>query len=100
MNRIRISLQILLLLLAGGMAFAQTAPPSLGEIFRSPFASRLAAADTVSMSIVSVQNGASFQNTLAANTYVTIKGSGLSTDTVGRIWAGPDFSSNSNGTLN
>ncbi len=50
--------------------------------------------------ISSVQNGASFSNTLAANTYVTIKGSGLSTDTVGRIWAGPDFSSNSNGTLN
>src|ERR1035438_8324530 len=89
------------------MSFAQTSspagqsvPPNLGAIFASQFASHLAAADTVAMSIVSVQNGASFQNTLAANTYVTIKGSGLSTDTVGRIWAGPDFSSNSNGTLN
>src|SRR5579863_8152974 len=85
------------------MCFAQTgqpAPPSLGAIFANPFASHLAAADTVAMSIVSVQNGASFTNTLAPSTYVTIKGSGLSTDTAGRIWAGPDFSSNPNGTLN
>ena len=52
------------------------------------------------MSITSVQNGASFNTTLAANTYVTIKGQGLSTTTAGRVWANADFTTNSNGTLN
>lgn len=107
-NPFKVSLQILVLPLLAGTACAQTAPagqsapPSLGAIFASQFASHLAAADTVAMSIVGVQNGATYQNTpLAANTYVQIIGDGLSTDPAqGRIWAGPDFSSNSNGTLN
>ena len=57
------------------------------------------AAASSAPAISSVQNGATFQSTLAANTYVTVKGQGLSTDTVGRIWTGADFTSNSNGTL-
>jgi uncharacterized protein (TIGR03437 family) len=50
--------------------------------------------------ISSVLNGATLQpTTLAANTYITIKGTGLSTTNPGRQWAGPDFPRNSNGTL-
>jgi uncharacterized protein (TIGR03437 family) len=49
--------------------------------------------------ISSVVNGATNQSTMAANTYVTIKGTGLSTTSGGRTWAGPDFPMNSNGTL-
>jgi uncharacterized protein (TIGR03437 family) len=49
--------------------------------------------------ITSVQNGATFQSTMAANMYVTIKGTGLSTTNPGREWAGPDFPKNANGTL-
>jgi uncharacterized protein (TIGR03437 family) len=50
--------------------------------------------------ISSVLNGATLQpTTLAANTYVTIKGTGLSSTNPGRQWAGPDFPKNSNGTL-
>jgi uncharacterized protein (TIGR03437 family) len=48
--------------------------------------------------ISSVTNGATFQSTMAASMYVTIKGTGLSTTTPGRQWAGPDFSQNANGT--
>lgn len=51
--------------------------------------------------ISSVLNGATLQpTTIAANTYVTIKGTGLSTTNPGRQWAGSDFTTNSNGTLN
>jgi uncharacterized protein (TIGR03437 family) len=48
--------------------------------------------------ISSVTNGATFQSTMAANMYVTIKGTGLSTTNPGRQWAGPDFTQNANGT--
>lgn len=48
--------------------------------------------------VMSVLNGATFQSAIAPNMYVTIKGSGLSTTSPGRQWAGPDFPKNSNGT--
>jgi uncharacterized protein (TIGR03437 family) len=48
--------------------------------------------------ITSVTNGATFQSTMAANMYVTIKGTGLSTTSPGRQWAGPDFTQNADGT--
>jgi uncharacterized protein (TIGR03437 family) len=48
--------------------------------------------------ITSVTNGATFQSTMAANMYVTIKGTSLSTTNPGRQWAGPDFTQNANGT--
>jgi uncharacterized protein (TIGR03437 family) len=57
-------------------------------------------ASTPTPSISNVQNGASFQSTLAASTYATITGQNLSTNTTGRTWAGSDFTQNSNGTLN
>src|ERR1019366_8992113 len=50
--------------------------------------------------ITSVVNGATFQSAIAANTYVTIKGQGLSTTTAGRTWVGADFTTNSNQTRN
>jgi uncharacterized protein (TIGR03437 family) len=49
--------------------------------------------------ISSVVNGATNRSTMAANTYLQINGTGLSTTTAGRTWAGPDFPMNSNGTL-
>jgi uncharacterized protein (TIGR03437 family) len=42
--------------------------------------------------ITDVQNGGSFEEGIAPNTYVTIKGSNLATNT--RIWGGSDFNGN------
>jgi uncharacterized protein (TIGR03437 family) len=50
--------------------------------------------------IANVQNAATFQATLAPNTYAVIFGQNLSTTTPGRAWTAADFTSNSNGTLN
>ena len=58
-------------------------------------------AATAAPAITNVQNGASFQTTLAASTYGSIIGQNLSTDPpAGRVWAGSDFTKNSDGTLN
>jgi uncharacterized protein (TIGR03437 family) len=50
-------------------------------------------------SISGVVNAATLQATMAASTYVTIFGTGLSTTSVGRAWAAADFTSNTDGTL-
>jgi uncharacterized protein (TIGR03437 family) len=50
--------------------------------------------------ISNVQNAATFQTTLAPNTYAVIFGQNLSTTNPGRAWTATDFTSNSNGTLN
>jgi uncharacterized protein (TIGR03437 family) len=64
-------------------------------------------ADDISFSIgnlgapalTSALNGATAQSTIAASTYVAIYGTNLSTTNPGRQWAGPDFTTNANGTL-
>jgi uncharacterized protein (TIGR03437 family) len=48
--------------------------------------------------VLGVLNTATAQSTIAANTYVTIYGTGLSTAT-GRIWEAGDFTANSDQTL-
>jgi uncharacterized protein (TIGR03437 family) len=50
-------------------------------------------------SLTNVLNGATAQSTIAANTYAAIYGTNLSTTNPGRQWAGPDFTTNANGTL-
>jgi uncharacterized protein (TIGR03437 family) len=64
-------------------------------------------ADDISFSIgnlgapalTNVLNGATAQSTIAASTYVAIYGTNLSTTNPGRQWAGPDFTTNANGTI-
>jgi uncharacterized protein (TIGR03437 family) len=51
-------------------------------------------------SITNVLNAATFQSTLAPNTYAAVFGSNLSTTNPGRGWAASDFTTNSDGTLN
>jgi uncharacterized protein (TIGR03437 family) len=70
------------ILVLSGCAFAQTSG-SLGSIFHSELASALPHADSVPVSISSVQNGASFQSGIVPNSWITIKGANLAgvTDT-------------------
>jgi uncharacterized protein (TIGR03437 family) len=49
--------------------------------------------------ITNVQNAATYQTTLAPNTYATIFGSGLSTTSAGRSWSTTDFKTNADGTI-
>jgi uncharacterized protein (TIGR03437 family) len=58
------------------------------------------AASANTPTITNVLNAATFQGTLAPNTYAAIFGSNLSTTMPGRAWTGADFTGNSNGTLN
>jgi len=66
-------------------AFAQ-APRSMGSIFHSELAGSLPHADSVSVSVTGVTNGASFQPGIAAGSWVTIQGNNLSNTNPGRIW--------------
>jgi uncharacterized protein (TIGR03437 family) len=91
LHRLQISLQILLLPIAAGAAFAQTQagspagqgglPPSLRALFASQLASQLAAADTVTVSIspggiVPVYSAAT---TIQAGSWISIFGTNLAT---------------------
>jgi len=51
------------------------------------------------LSITAVVNAASFQSTVAANTYITIYGQNLSTTNPGRSWTSTDFTLNPDKTL-
>ena len=66
-------------------AFAQ-APVPVGSIFQSELARSLPRADSVSVSVESVTNGASFQPGIEAGSWVQIKGSNLANTNPGRIW--------------
>jgi uncharacterized protein (TIGR03437 family) len=94
-HRIQIGLRIILLLPAAGLAFAQTniapshpvssqqgqasPPPSLRAIFSSPFASRLAASDTTTVSINAggIVPVYSTNTTIEAGSWVSIYGNNL-----------------------
>jgi len=66
-------------------AFAQ-APVPVSSIFSSPLAASLPHADSVSVSISEVSNGASFQPGIAGGSWVQIKGSNLANTSPFRIW--------------
>jgi uncharacterized protein (TIGR03437 family) len=51
------------------------------------------------VTISNVQNGATFQTTLAPSTYASIFGQNLSTTNPGRGWTAADFNMNADGTL-
>jgi len=70
-----------IILLFGGAAFAQ---PS--RAFHSELAGSLPHADSVSVSVTAVTNGASFQPGIAGGSWVTIQGANLAATNPGRIW--------------
>jgi uncharacterized protein (TIGR03437 family) len=58
------------------------------------------AAASSAPTISNVQNAATFSTALAPNTYAALTGQNLSTTNPGRSWMVPDFTMNSDGTLN
>jgi uncharacterized protein (TIGR03437 family) len=77
---------------AGNANYAPAAPVT------QSFAVSAGVGQTVPV-IANVQNAATYQTTLAPNTYAFISGSNLSTTSPGRGWTAADFVSNIDGTL-
>src|SRR5947199_3143655 len=73
------------LFLLGITAFAQ-APVPVRSIFSSELSASLPHADSVSVSVTEVSNGASFQPGISAGSWVTVKGANLANTNPGRIW--------------
>jgi uncharacterized protein (TIGR03437 family) len=78
------------ILLFTGAAFAQT-PQSLTALFHSDLAGSLPHADSVSVSVTGVSNGASFQPGIESGSWVTIQGANLANTNPGRIWRGDEI---------
>ena len=66
-------------------AFAQ-APVPVSSIFSSELSTSLPHADSVSVSVTQVSNGASFQPGISAGSWVQINGTNLANTNPGRIW--------------
>jgi uncharacterized protein (TIGR03437 family) len=81
---------LLALVIFGSTVFAQT-PHSLGSIFNSDLSTSLPHADSVSVSVNAVTNGASFQPGVSSGSWVTIQGNNLANTNPGRIWRGDEI---------